>query len=312
MKTKFIIFLLLYCAASLCAQTLTIGSYNLRNKNDWDTSNGNGWNQRLPYICGLIRTNFFDIIGTQEVLNSQLNDLLKGLPEYNYIGVARDDGKTQGEYAAIFYRKSRLKLLENGNFWLSEITDRPNKGWDASLPRICTWGKFQEIKNKKHFWFFNLHMDHIGIEARKESAKLILKKIKEMCDDDIVILTGDFNVDQHSDSYKLLHNSNLLNDSHEVADIRYAPNGTFNDFNPTLFTESRIDHIFVTAPVKVKSYSVLTDTYRVPVAENNKNLKSGNFPKEVSLKQYEIRVPSYHYPVKVLIDIAKNNKKKAH
>ena len=101
MKTKFIIFLLLYCAASLCAQTLTIGSYNLRNKNDWDTSNGNGWNQRLRYICGLIRTNFFDIIGTQEVLNSQLNDLLKGLPEYNYIGVARDDGKTQGEYAAI-------------------------------------------------------------------------------------------------------------------------------------------------------------------------------------------------------------------
>ena len=139
-----------------------------------------------------------------------------------------------------------------------------------------------------------------------------VEKIKEMCDDDIVILTGDFNVDQHSDSYKLLHNSNLLNDSHEVADIRYAPNGTFNDFNPTLFTESRIDHIFVTAPVKVKSYSVLTDTYRVPVAENNKNLKTGNFPKEVSLKQYEIRVPSDHYPVKVLIDIAKNNKKKAH
>ena len=148
-------------------------------------------------------------------------------------------------------------------------------------------------------------MDHIGIEARKESAKLILRKIKEMCGNDIVILTGDFNVDQHSDSYKLLHNSNLLNDSYEVANICYAPNGTFNDFDPTLFTESRIDHIFVTPPVKVKSYSVLTDTYRVPVAESNKNLKSGNFPKEVSLKKYEIRVPSDHYPVKVLIDIAK-------
>lgn len=102
--------MLLLCVPRL----LPLAAINLRNKNDWDTSNGNGWNQRLPYICGLIRTNFFDIIGTQEVLNSQLNDLLKGLPEYNYIGVARDDGKTQGEYAAIFYRKSRLKLLEMG------------------------------------------------------------------------------------------------------------------------------------------------------------------------------------------------------
>lgn len=106
-------------------------------------------------MCRLIEFHGFDIFGSQEVLDGQLHDMLAQLPDYDYIGVGRDDGKTQGEYAPVFYKKERFRLLDEGHFWLSEITDRPNKGWDAALPRICTWGHFLDLQTKRRFWFFN-------------------------------------------------------------------------------------------------------------------------------------------------------------
>ena len=282
------------------AEKLTVASFNIRYHNSSDSINGNGWKQRCPVICDLIQFNDFEIFGAQEVLHDQLQDMLAGLTDYDYVGVGRDDGKTKGEYAPIFYQKEKFKALESGHFWLSEITDRPNKGWDAALPRICTWAKFRDKESGFEFYFFNLHMDHVGVEARKNSAKLVLKKITEMCDNKPVILTGDFNVDQHSPNYAVLEGSDLLEDSYEAAKIRYAENGTFNNFKPEMFTDSRIDHVFVSPDFTVERYGVLTDTYRTEIADT-KAETSGNFPKEVSLKKYVARTPSDHFPVKVVL-----------
>ncbi|HYF68316.1 MAG TPA: endonuclease/exonuclease/phosphatase family protein [Ohtaekwangia sp.] len=282
------------------AQELTVASFNIRYENASDSVNGNGWPQRLPVICDLIRFHNFEIFGAQEVLHGQLVDMLAGLPGYSYVGVGRDDGKTQGEYAPIFYQKDKFKVLKSGNFWLSEITDRPNKGWDAALPRICTWAKMKAFETGFEFYFFNLHMDHRGVEARKNSAKLVLKKITEMCGDNPVILTGDFNVDQHSADYTLLQGSDLLNDAYEVASVRYALNGTFSDFKVNRKTESRIDHVFVSDSFTVARYGVLTDTYRTEIKDGESE-QSGNFPKEVSLTKYVARIPSDHFPVKVVL-----------
>ena len=124
------------------AQELTVATYNIRNANKGDAERGNGWERRCPWVCGLIEFQGFDIFGSQEVLDGQLHDMLAQLPDYAYIGVGRDDGKAKGEYSPIFYKKERFRLLDEGHFWLSEVTDRPNKGWDAALPRICTWGHF--------------------------------------------------------------------------------------------------------------------------------------------------------------------------
>lgn len=282
------------------AHELTVASFNIRYENSSDSIHGNGWKQRLPVICDLIRFHNFEVFGAQEVLHNQLLDLLAGLPAYDYVGVGRDDGKTKGEYAPIFYRKDKFKVLKSGTFWLSDITDRPNKGWDAALPRICTWAKFKDRKTGFEFFLFNLHMDHIGVEARKNSAKLVLKKITEMCDDKPVVLTGDFNVDQNSPNYAVLHGSGLLKDAYEVAKVRYALNGTFNNFKPDRKTDSRIDHVFVSAFFTVERYGVLTDTYRTEI-EDSQAEQSGNFPKEVSLTKYVARVPSDHFPVKVVL-----------
>jgi endonuclease/exonuclease/phosphatase family metal-dependent hydrolase len=286
------------------AKELIVASFNVRYNNSSDSIDGNGWKQRCPVVCSLIRFHNFEIVGAQEVLHDQLKDMLDGLPGYDYIGVGRDDGKTKGEYAPIFYMKDKFKVLESGHFWLSEITDRPNRGWDAALPRICTWARFKERETGLVFFFFNLHMDHVGVKARKNSAILVLEKVTEMCNDEPVILSGDFNVDQHSPNYAVLEGSDLLNDSYEVAKVRYALNGTFNNFKPDRKTNSRIDHIFISPSFTVERYGVLTDTYRTEIVDS-KSEKSGNFPKEVSLTKYVARVPSDHFPVKVVLKFHK-------
>lgn len=303
MKKCIYSFLILFCAVfALQAGTMVVATYNLRNANAGDSTNGNGWGQRYPYIAQLIQFQGFDLFGTQEGKYPQLQDLKQAMPGYDYIGVGRDDGRQAGEHSAIFYRTARFEVLDHGDFWLSTITDRPNKGWDAVLPRICTWGKFRDKETGFTFLFFNLHMDHIGVQARAESAKLILKKIKEFPEALPAILTGDFNVDQHSESYQLLNQSGVMRDSYETAAFRYAPNGTFNGFHADRKTESRIDHLFLTKEFKVEKYGILTDTYRSETAESAEKEQNGNFPKEVSMQKYSARTPSDHFPVMIVVE----------
>lgn len=293
------LFLFVFAVCYLQAQDLTVGSYNIRYDNQGDRDKGNGWEQRCPLITQQILFNDFDILGAQEVLHNQLQDLRMNLPQYAYIGVGRDDGATKGEYTPIFYKKDRFKLLRSGHFWLSEDTETANKGWDAALPRICTWGEFRDLKKKKKVWFFNLHFDHVGVEARKQSARLVLDMIKKKCGNDAVILTGDFNVDQTNESYQLLANSTIISDTYEKAEIRYALNGTFNSFKGDRATNSRIDHIFVSGKLKTDRYGILTDSYRVP--KNDEKQHIGDFPKEVYSVEAEVRMLSDHFPLKVTL-----------
>lgn len=303
---KNLLFLLcaLLPAVYMQAQYLTVGSYNIRNDNAGDARNGNGWQQRCPVIAQLLTFNDFDIWGSQEVLHNQLEDMLQAMPQYDYIGVGRDDGQTKGEYAPIFYKKDKFRLLKSGNFWMAEDTTYPNKGWDAALPRICTWGQFRDKEGKFNFWFFNLHMDHVGVEARRESAKLVLARIKEMCGKDPVILTGDFNVDQTNESYHLLNESGILRDSYEDAPVKYALNGTFNAWNANLKSDSRIDHIFISPNFTAERYGILTDTYRLPKTVADSDPQAGQSPK-TSPNDYEARLPSDHFPVKVILKFSR-------
>ena len=178
----------------------------------------------------------------------------------------------------------------------------PSKGWDAALNRVCTWGHFKVKDTKKELYYLSLHMDHIGVQARQESAKLVVQKIRELCGGKPVVLTGDFNVDQNNPIYSTFVTSGILNDSYEVCEIRYALDGTANGFDPNSFTTSRIDHVFVTPGTRVIRYGVLTDTYRTMTAEAQK-YENGNFPKEISFQAFQARTPSDHFPVKVILEL---------
>ena len=290
------------CQSNYQPTSITVASYNLRNANGGDSINGNGWGQRYPVIAQIVQYHDFDIFGTQECFIHQLKDMKEALPGYDYIGVGRDDGKEKGEHSAIFYRTDKFDVIEKGDFWLSETPDVPSKGWDAVLPRICSWGHFKCKDTGFEFLFFNLHMDHIGKKARVESAFLVQEKMKELGANLPAILTGDFNVDQTHSSYKALVSNGVLKDSYESADFRYATNGTFNSFDPNNFTESRIDHVFVSPLFKVKKYGELTDTYRSTKATGTEKANVKDCPEEISIESYEARTPSDHFPVKVELE----------
>lgn len=301
-RLDFLICMVLSCIACGAAGNkaeFNLATYNIRYYSKSDSVNGNVWSVRCPVIADMVKFHDFDIFGTQEGLKHQLEMLKSCLPGYDYIGGGRNDGKESGEHAAIFYDTAKFDLVDHGDFWLSETPDRPGRGWDAALPRICTWGKFRHKGSGKMFLFFNLHMDHIGKEARIESGKLIEKKIKEWQEELPTFLSGDFNVDQNNECYSSICNSGFFNDSHEVSDFVYATNGTFNDWKPAGFSPSRIDHIFVSKDIHVSKYGILTDTYRTTDNPEYQNKAVDSF--DVEVLDYETRLPSDHFPIRITV-----------
>ena len=306
MKRIYILLLAIISSLSLSAQELVVASYNIRNDNQGDAQRGNGWAQRCPVICEQIEWNDVDVFGAQEVKRNQIDDMLKELEGYDYVGVGRDDGKDRGEFSPVFYKRDRFKLLEQGTFWISETPDKVGvKGWDAALPRICSYARLQDKVTKRKFWFFNLHMDHVGVEARREGAKLIARKITEMCGNEPAMVSGDFNVDQNNEAYKTIVSQGVLEDSYEKAEKRFSRNGTFNSFNPNLFTQSRIDHIFVTKHAKVSHYATLTDGYWIVNPDTLGSIKGEAAPQEIKFEKYSHRCPSDHYPVMIRLTLEK-------
>ena len=317
MKKHFLLAILFIVNLQLSAQEMMVGSYNIRYNNWNDSVQGEQWPKRCQVICDQVNFMAPEIFGAQEVLHGQLQDMLKALDGYASIGIGRDDGKQAGEYEPVFYKKDKLKLLDHGDFWLSETPDKPGLGWDAACIRLCTWGKFQRILpdsgahrrglfrrapqvKTQVFYFFNLHMDHVGVVARREAAKLVVAKVKEIAKGAPVFITGDFNVDQDNEIYTIFTQSGILKDSYDAARIRFAENGTFNAFKTEYFTTSRIDHVFVSPNTKVEAYGVLTNSYWTP-DEIDETLKSSDAPQEITFDNYIRRNPSDHYPVFVRV-----------
>ena len=261
MNVKICLAVSLFTLAAICssAQKIILGTFNIRYDNPRDS--GNLWKDRAPIVSNLIRFHQFDVLGVQEALKNQLNDIAAALPEYALYGKGRDDGKDAGEHSAIFYKKDRFTLLKSGDFWLSETPGKPGKGWDATCcNRICSWVYLEDKKTKKRFYTLNVHFDHQGVVARKESSKLILAKIKEIASQAPVLLTGDLNGGRDSEWYQTLATSGLLTDVHSKVKFPYANNASFNSFR-TPRGETVIDHIFMTKQFTASRWGILTDTY---------------------------------------------------
>lgn len=253
--------LLVFAAGFFSAQAveLKVMTWNIRYNNPGDGENA--WPLRKERVAGLIRFHSPDIIGVQEALLGQVNDIAAQLPGYDWVGVGRNDGINGGEYSPIFYNSKRFQLKQQGWFWLSDTPEGPSVGWDAALPRICTFALLEEYETHKTFLVFNTHFDHVGVKAREESARLILKKIQEFNDEKLpVILTGDFNAEPGEEAFSVLNRR--MRDSREVTENPpYGPVGTFNDFDFNSPLDKRIDYIFVNRKIDVRKYAVLTDSY---------------------------------------------------
>ena len=302
-------------ALSASAQELNIATFNVRcgaprksatapRKGDYKKYDG--WDDRKDYLCDMINFEAFDVFGVQEARYPQLTDMLDRLPDYTYIGVGREDGEHKGEHCAIFYRKKEYKVLDQGNFWLSETPDVPSKGWGAKYYRVCTWGLFQNKKTKEVFYLINTHVNW-GV-ASVNSANLILNFIKEKCTKtDNVILMADFNAAQDSDLYKII-TSNGFEDTFESAKYRFAPTGTGHGFRPRWFTHRRIDHIFVSNGIKASRYGVLTYHYFRDINAAEEAMETAA-PKEIKGENREIHCLSDHYTVQSFITLKPSVKK---
>ena len=243
---------------------------------------GRDWPGRVNMVLDTIRSADPDTLGVQEAHYGWINALCAGLPGYAYVGVGRDDGKTEGEYSAVFYKKDKYTLLDSGSFWLSETPDVPGvKGWDAACVRICSYAKLQEKDTGRQFVHFNTHLDHRGQIAMQKGAELVAKKAAEICPDLPAFFTGDFNVPPESAPYRA-----VIDGGFRDARLAAPVSDDSVTFHCEVYVTKKfyeppviIDYCFVKGDVAVRSYRVLQNVY----------------PSDL--------YPSDHFPVLVEVDL---------
>jgi len=242
-------------------------TYNIRYNTARDGENA--WPHRKDRVAQLLHQYEPDLIGLQEVKQDQLTDLIQRLPDFAWVGVGRDDGKTAGEYAPIFYRRARFRLKENGTFWLSQTPNIIGSvGWDASMARIATWAKFVDLQTETILLQLNTHFDHRGMESQIHAAHLLRTFLAEQPQPSPILITGDFNCTEESATYEALtlaraHKAPPLIDTmHATQTPHIGPLATFNnDFADPL--QAKIDYIFIQHqpdnPIQVQRHVILAD-----------------------------------------------------
>ncbi len=265
------------CNSNKQETELKVMTYNIRL--DVKSDGENQWAIRKDFLLSQIKFYEPTVFGTQEGRPNQIVDLTNGLKNYNYIGHGRD-GANKGEYSAIFYDKTKVKFSNVNTFWLSETPEKLSLGWDASYPRICTYGLMTVLNSNEKIWVFNTHLDHKGAEAQLKGMELIETEIKKVNTQNYpVILTGDFNVEPNSKLISKLKAN--FNDAKELANTNvFGSDGTFNGFKFHEPITRRIDYIMISknANLEIKKYAVLTDSK-------------------------DLKYPSDHFPVFVQIQL---------
>jgi endonuclease/exonuclease/phosphatase family metal-dependent hydrolase len=273
---RFLALLLAALSLPCGAETLRVMTFNVRYPEKRDGADR--WELRQDTLLRTIRLKNPDVFGTQELFYIQGEHIVRNLPEYEWFGNSRR-GNREDEHMGVFYKPARLRVIEAGNFWLSETPEVPgSQAWGATLPRMVTWALFEIRSTGQRFYFFNTHFHHTanGNEARVNSAKLIAARIAKLPAEVPLILTGDFNATApDSDPYRAL--TAALTDSRPAAARKLGPEGTWSGFKGES-TGRRIDWILFRGPFTALESE--TVTYN----------ESG-------------RYPSDHYPVFAVLEL---------
>lgn len=260
MRLKLFLITAIILPAVLCAAKpaqlpeLTVMSYNIRLGSADDGTNS--WQFRCPASMLMIEDRKPDVIGVQEALLPQLLFLDENCRSYDYVGAGREDGKKKGEYAAIIYNKKTVSVVKWGTFWLSETPEEPSKGWDAACIRSSTWAVMKSKASGKKFLFINTHFDHMGENARRESAALMISKISELNPDGLpVVLVGDFNVEYTHPALSPVTDS--MKNARKIAAITDS-SATYHGWGKA---SEVIDHIFYTGFRSCTRFETVTKSY---------------------------------------------------
>jgi len=271
-------------AAAPVSAPFRVMSFNVRYGTAKDGENS--WDKRRELFFETIARYKPDLIGFQEVIALQRDAIEEQMPAYAFSGVARDDGERKGEWSLIGYRKDRFTAVLAGDFWLSDQPTIPgSKGWDAALPRICSWIRLREIATGREFVFANTHFDHRGNVARKEASRVINERLAPVASGVPAILTGDLNITEDNPAYlallkPLAKDAIRWIDSYRTLYPKREPNeASFNAFKGTV-QGSRIDYIFHTSHFKATGATI------------DRSSRDGRFPSD-------------HYPVTAVLVLTK-------
>ena len=238
-------------------QTLKVISYNIRVGSAPDGDHK--WDIRKPASPAMIADQQPDIFGLQEALKMQLDYLEETCPDYDHVGVHRDDGKQKGEVMAIFWNTKTQEMLKWGNFWLSETPEVPSKGWDAACFRTATWALLKDKRYNKKYYYVNTHLDHLGQEARANGLKLIVDRIDDSNPEGYpMILTGDFNVDLGDPCLNSL--KGRMESVRDIAPVTDSLD-TFQGFGTGQYGNRVIDYIYESGFSAAPSFETITKTY---------------------------------------------------
>ncbi len=273
---------------------LKVLSFNIRYNNPNDGENS--WPNRSEHVKNFLWSESPDIIGFQEVLHNEVLELDRALFNYNFserqytrIGVGREDGKTKGEYSPIYFRSNRFQLISSKTVWLSQTPDKPSKGWDAACERIATFALLFDEELKDTLLVVNAHWDHVGVAARQESAKLILKEIEAFTSIQNIIFMGDLNCTPEDPALKKLRAA--FSDAGIGASSKV---GTFNNFERAANPKApRIDYVFY------KLENLGFHSYKVGNTDVAEPLLSDHFPVVVEFeKMYSKMDGSFQFNLK--------------
>jgi endonuclease/exonuclease/phosphatase family metal-dependent hydrolase len=234
---------------------LKIMTFNLRTSTAKDSYT---WESRLPAVVRLLEEEWPDMIGTQEGHLHQLEDIRKGLPDYEWIGVGRDAGGL-GEHMAIFYNKLRFKPLRHQHFWLSDTPhEHGSRTWGNQYTRMVTWALFEDTVTSRTFYVVNTHYDHQVAEARRLSSEALVRETAGFDSDVPVFVTGDFNCDIGSEPYLTLIENGRFKDAVQDAKERIGyERCTFHNYSGTE-QGSSIDWILYRGGVDVSRSEKIT------------------------------------------------------
>ena len=266
---RLLFFLLLYVSYALGAQEarneVKVISFNIRNSSEMSERQDGSyyWTYRKDAVAKMLVAERPDAIGLQEALIDQIAFLDSALVGYQRVGVGRDDGATEGEWMAIYFRRDRFDLVKSATYWLSETPDKPSRGWDAACRRTVTVVQLRDRISGKDWVYMNTHLDHVGKTARAESTKQ-LRKLADEWDAVPIVIGGDMNSTLEDTIFLSLTEAGLLSarDLAPISDNKL----TYNAYGKG--KAQQIDHFFV-RKLRPLAFRTLDGDYGVPYVSDH-------------------------------------------
>ena len=255
---------------------LRLISFNVRYATRRRASGEQPWTVRCPKLCTQLRFittgHQSPFVCLQEALYSQINDIQAELgSSWAHIGRGRGEGETDGEFSPVFYRADVWKCTRSETRWLSPTPEKPSRGWDAALNRVVTMGEFSHRATNTRVVVMSTHFDHLGVVARNNSAKLLIKFAKEWssgkeAEPSVVLIGGDFNSTPDEEAYQLMTAPD--SSMSDIADLvpesrKYGNHMTYTSFGEPNESPSRIDFLFIQKPhtAKIETFGVLANSF---------------------------------------------------